>query len=426
MATNQLNLPSKLQKYLFIMIVASRALTRFEKYFLASLETCQLVLEFENPKIVTEVVDRFKGAVIGLHLKHDMENLYAIKGDVPVHELPASLKTPSDCAKWCVDNMNPFCDGTLAAIACNENRVALNSNHCVADGGFLHYLLDHALDANIGDHPVLPASIDEIFKNELNNGHEVDGELSLVSRISTERHDSPNFVQNASYTNFEIPASSLQAYDKKSGKVKALTEYLWMTLTLAASALQNKFTSLGVSTCVDIRKLIKSQYDPLSTANFFTGLNVIAKGVSLNQTLGDFQKSLRKDFLEKLNSDFLMNSIKTDFKHGYEIEDEDKPPMENTIQVTNVGPLKFKRPITDFWVQQHMVCNSAAGNICLLSFSKVNEKINNVVCRLRYSPTAISEETAQMLTDCVKYGIQNFPLSMTAQEAFDEYRRFQS
>lgn len=406
------------------MIVASRRLTSYERYFIKSLETCQLILEFESPKIVAEVVERFKKAVIGLHLKHDMENIYAIKGDVPVHQLPTTLETTKDCGKWCVEHLDPYMDGTLAAIACNDRRVAVNSSHCVADGGFLHYLFDHALDPNIGEAPILPISINEMFKQEIEQAKHTDNDWPYVCKLPTERKEEPSLVKGASYTNFQIPTSSLQAYDKNTGKVRSLTEYLWITLSLALSAHLNKFNGLGSSTCVDVRKLIQKPFHPLSTTNFFFCMNVIAKGATYDQTLGDFQKAFRKDFNEKLNSPFPFDVIKTDIKGGYPLES--KPPEEGYVQITNVGPMTFKRPMTDFWVQQHMVCNAASSNLCMLSYSKVNESMNDVICRLRYSQTSFTEQTAEMLSDCVKYGIQNFPLSMPVREAFEEFKRFQS
>ena len=130
-------------------------------------EMVQLCIEFNHPKYVPQVVDRFKRSVLGLQLKTDGKSLIHTNDPVDVARIPSNLSTTVDVCNWMDEHCVPTLGNRLATLACDDTRVAFNCSHVCADGGFLMFMLHNCLNSNLPPAPLLPSMLTDIFHREL-------------------------------------------------------------------------------------------------------------------------------------------------------------------------------------------------------------------------------------------------------------------
>ena len=409
-------------------MISSRKLTQFERLFFGTKDSVQLVVEFDKPGIVNQAIDNFKKAVTGLYLKTDGVNLISHNDPVKLTHFPSHITNVRDAADWITTENFPNMEKELATLTYNDTMIGVNMYHAIGDGGFLHYLYDHVLDSNIGNHPQFPSTMDQILSSQYKNATEPKDETGNITTFPNTVKLELNHQQNARYYQFNIPADQLAIYDKSTKKVKGLTESMWLNLYLSMTAVNGTQNQIGISTCVDIRQFIPRNINnnPLSFGNLYTLINCVCpkEKLSMDMTLGEIGKLMRENFSKKVvpNGE-IFGALRNAMTYGF------PPPTDITQDVfgmiSNVGQFKVKKPIKNLQVQQMCPGDICSTHICLMSFSKVFNDLNQINCRIRYSPQSISDYTAEIMCKLMEHGMREIPFSTSLKDALKEIKDFQ-
>lgn len=406
------------------LMSVSRPIHANEIYFIQpfSREMVQLCIEFDHPKYVAQVVETFKKSIVGLHVKTDGKNLIHTDAPVDVASIPSRLRTPAEVCNWMDTYCVPFLSDRLATLAYDDRRVAFNSSHICADGGFLTFLLQNCLNPNLPPAPPLPSTLHGIFDKHLEAFKRAP--ISLDDAGSMTFWDWPKGVDpkpkgrvRAKFVEHFQPAKELAGYE--NGKVKALTEYLWCGTALSLSAMNGILEpTLGCVTCVNLRNLVEKKDADLSFCNIFTNTHIKAGNAGANVPIGEVMKQMRNrfEFLKKNHG--IVAGIEREFFTNFKNN-------ASVAHVTNVGPLKYGPPIADFYMQQTMEAEATNPVLSVLSYSKIGRGHNDVLTRLRYSPLVVSDENATLLESSIRFFLKNVTPNMTVGEVFNELQRFQ-
>ena len=403
----------------------SRPIHANEIYFIQphAKEMVQLCIEFNHPKYVQDVVERFKRSILGLHLKTDGTNFIHTNDPIDVARIPSHLSTTAEVCNWMDEHCVPEFGNRLGTLACDDTRVAFNCSHICADGGFLVFLLRNCLNRDLPPAPMLPSTLTGIFDKELDEFKRapiaIDDAGSMTywdwpknARVKAEERVRARYIDN-----FQ-PAEVFAGYDKKSGKVNALTEYLWSGTALAMSAMNGTLGQIGCCTCVNLRNLVHRKDADLSFCNIFTNTHIRVKNAGANVTIGEVAKEMRSrfEFLKKNHG--IIAEVEKDFFTNFKAN-------ASVAHVTNVGPLRYEAPIADFHMQQTMEAEATNTVVSVLSWSKIGYGRNDVLTRLRYSPLVMSDHNAKVLDESIRFYMRNITPNMTIGEAFSELQKFQ-
>lgn len=269
-------------------------------------------------------------------------------------------------------------------------------------------MLEQAEAPEMGRAAMFPQMIDHVFAQQLSKAPppetHFDNSESL-SRIPWIRNKSVKETDLTSQIVFRRRASELQVFDKKTGKCRGLTESLWASLSLTLSAMSNNFCGVGSNTCVNLRQLLNHDSIDLSISNGYTRMNILAKDATREMPLRDVFRLLRRDFETKKENGSFFTALKLNLV-GFPAD----PNPGSFGQVTNIGPLRLKYPITDLWIQQSVFCRAAERCFSLLSFSLIDPPRNDVAFALRYAPSVTAESEASKVARGVDFVMTSVPL----------------
>ena len=391
--------------------MAVRPIKATERFHIGANLMVQLAMELESPAYVREAVEALQRGVIGLRLKTDGSNMIARPLDDRVFQLPASLDSARHAASHMAKHHTLPLSDCLASIGCNDRFVVLNCNHSCADGGFLLHILKHWRDGT-GLDVQFPTTADDLFPEiaRMKGPFQWDIGVSKVAGIK----DEVTGMQGddrvlADHVTSITPAKELQCY--KNGKCVGLTETLWASLSLAVNTSAGKWSEFGVKTCYDLRRMTNPADVKWGLCNHFSGLAVAPKNVNMEMTLDEFGREFREAFKEQVKKRTPLDFIgwlgaARPVKFG--------PPGVSgpTAEVTNVGPVRIERPVKDIWMQQTMKSTWTEGTLSLLSYSIIDGmERNDVVTRLRFSPTSVRRERVEEILRAVLHIARNVPAS---------------
>jgi hypothetical protein len=134
-------------------------------------------------------------------------------------------------------------------------------------------------------------------------------------------------------------------------------------------------------------------------------------------TLRDVGQGLRKDMLRRQKALEEVGRIKYGEKPG------NGPGIPGVVlEVSNVGPVKIKRPIEDIWIELHLKRELTGEAIALMGYSVVGEKKNDLILTLRYGDGKVSDEKAMEIAKLIRHMVTKVSLDRTVKSVFDELR----
>ncbi|KAH0795088.1 hypothetical protein GPJ56_000931 [Histomonas meleagridis] len=405
-----------------------RKLAQSEKIFLDSYELMQFAVGVNDSKVIPKIINNLIKSIIGFRLKTDGNNLIAQDNKVTVHSLPNSIKNAYEASIYIDNHYRPDFSKEFATIAANDKFVSVNSSHGFTDGGFFKNLIRNILNDNLNEVKGLPITPFELFSNEIQetiDDPSFEQDTLKVSRFpfSHTLPETPSTIFRRDI-NDVFPIEEHKWYNKSTGKLSGLTESLWLSIALASETLNNvkRPLKVGCLTCVDLRPFINPRQKTVSenAGNNFTSFGVVADNVNEQMTIREAGKQLRNNFNRKTLNGAIFNSLKPEFDYGGN-------DNENIlVELSNVGPMEFKDPINDVWVQQSMKSKIIERTVTLTSFSMVGSHKNLISNRLQYSPTTVSDEAAQKISNSISYFMKNISPDVTIREAMELMRHIQN
>lgn len=198
-----------------------------------------------------------------------------------------------------------------------------------------------------------------------------------------------------------------------------MSEFLWTGLCMAINAKNGKYGSIGLANCMDLRRLLPKERVDHSFGNAYTDFTMSIKDANPRMTIAEINSGFRNSFNNMKKNDWFYKEymFPTDFKR------------ENCSisHVSNVGPMKFKAPYKDFYLQCTQKEEGLRPILQVTSYSKMKEdsNMNDLVLHMRYSPITMSRKTASDIFDTYVYFLKNVNPTMKSGDVLDELIHFQ-
>ena len=397
-----------------------RRLTTFEQCPIMLDINVQMALRFSSKQEVNEVAKILQEKAIGCRCGSDGTNIYSLKEKVPIMEIP-NFENLNKAAIFCSEEKKPNIKDGLACVCVNDDTVILNSNHMCADGGQLVELNKYILgQPTLKDkHLPLPIPVEYGVLDDLLVNSGVPNNHSTELQMDKSKWTTPSIESKASHTRFAIDYQSLKNYDFKNNKPIRITDSLWSSIILSAFAYNNKkLDRFGTFTCVNMRPYIKNP--TLDNADGFGKIAQTVPVTNSDETIGDVCKRFRKVFKEH-TSDVFKN-----LKSFY--VSKDLPigvPDLVGLELSNVGTFQAKGPIKDLYAGLSMQERGCLCEVCLLSYTLERDHSKECIGQVRYPNSRVSHHDAWMLSESMKYFLQNISLNEKIGDAVDKLYNFQ-
>ena len=397
-----------------------RRLTTFEQCPIRFDINVQMALRFSSKNEVNEVAKILQEKAIGCRCASDGKNIYPLKEKVPIMEIP-NFENLNKAAVFCSEKRRPKIQDGLACVCVNDDTVVLNSNHMCADGGQLIELNKYILGQETLPDKNLPTPIpleygvlDDLL---VNSGVPNNNSTELI--MDKTKWTVPSRESKASHTRFVADYTTLKSYDAKLKKVNRITDNFWSSIILSAFAYNNKtIDRFGTFTCVNMRPYIKNP-----TLDNADGFGKIAQTVAIpdpNESIGDVCKRFRKVF-----NDHTLDIFRN-IKLFYVSEDLPKGAYENVgLELSNAGTFQAKGPIKDLYAGLSMEERVGLGEVCLLTYTIERDHTKECIGQVRYPSSRVSHHDAWMLSESMKYFLQNISLSEKVGDAVEKLYEFQ-
>lgn len=333
----------------------------------------------------------------------------------------------------------------LATISANDNILVINSSHNVSDGGFLVSALSFCLSdishEKINKNP--PIYSLDAFKEEIEEA-EMKFDPSNIwpaNKLTSCEYDTndPYLAPPGSpfvYFDGVIPFRKISCYDKSTKKLRNLSEFSNVALTISLLAL-NK-----VNNNIDY-----SYKDPLSLENVFDLRRISHNKESINWSIGNCitlptvktYVNSKSDTIESICKKF-RNYIKNVLvPHGvfYEAKKMSifhKTPSKSIFGcLSSIGEIEFKRPIVDIDIRDFAKSKFGVGDhgekngsrLTIILYSKLNEYRKDFCFISRVRPSQITIQNAEILLESFKHFITTIKLSSRFGDALNEIIEFQ-
>jgi hypothetical protein len=400
----------------------SRELTPMERRFMGADSWCQLAMVVESKSARDFLIDRLKSQVLGFQLRVENGRFVSAPGrEIPVHDLPSHFPTLEHASTWMTHATMPRKDQVLASLAANDTTVILNVYHVCSDGGYFKMIVDHIFDGAVSVPGPLPIAPEEVFARQLRAVPAVarfvasDGSLT---RIFPNR--APGWYNGGcAYITFTLDPESLPCYNKTARRVEGLTEHTWASEILASTAFNGRTTNTSCSTCMDLRSFYET---PASWGNTvaFAAMNADAHAYGESGTFGGLRRRLREDFDGRMRRKEYLSYLK-----GVSGIGQIAPSPGLSIELSNLGLVRAKRPFVDVWMQETCSAEIRMGFICLQSTQvETASGKSPLIQRLRYARGDISEREALLWTRMVAFAMKSFDASTEVGQAIAELRKF--
>jgi hypothetical protein len=405
----------------------SRPLSPMERIFVSGSLVCQVGMTVENKAARDFLIERLKTHVLAFRLTTD-ERVFHVNPtpSIPVHPLPDGFPSLEHACIYTSRYFTPPKSVALGSIAANDTTVILNVNHVCLDGGYAKLIVQHIFDDKLPEAPAgLPIAGESVFASQL-AGIESTSKIVFVDDSLTRIYPSPTDQRPrgspARYVTFPVEPASLPVFDKKTGKLRGLTDHMWASEILAASAFNGTLGNVGTCTCLDLRQFFPTQPTWEHCLAFAC---VIARGekAALGRRFGDLSRSLRESFQAKIRAKDYLNYLagSSAFLEGR----PDPPPPGVGVELTNVGAVTVVKPFVDVWMQQTSDEDSVKGIISLQSSQLVKGKeAGPLVQRCRYAPSELDDREARIITKMIAFAMKTFDERTEITRAFDELTRF--
>ncbi|KAH0794241.1 hypothetical protein GPJ56_001844 [Histomonas meleagridis] len=400
----------------------SRPITKLDVYDLEASCMIQLAVEFSNKNVMFQVIDNLQKSIIGLHLKTDDKRLIYTPEEVKVAKIPDNLQTLQEATEWVVKNNTPNYKDRIASLSASDNKVVLNINHAMADGGYFKYIIDH-LFYPPSKTPYFTRLTTDIFSSQISSSPDTvklwqcDPNLTRIQSKSKLPKVPSSY---AKYHTFSSSTYDFKCYNPRTQKCDGLTETFWLSLILSTAA-HNGFLdkTVGCCTCVDLRPYLLPHENDFSIGNCFSEITA-STPISLNATLRDVGARMRED---------LMKRNKRGEAFGF-LKNIGKPMVDPIIpgvglEISNVGLIKIKKPIKDVWMSLSMQAKYTEDIVSLMGFSVLGNGRNDTTIRFRYCDSKLADDETKSITNSIEYFFKNISLDKTVGDALDELKYVQ-
>jgi hypothetical protein len=396
----------------------SRPLSGYEAWFGSSVQNLQSAFEFVNARVATEFVDFALKSLPSLHLRSDGRILTEEHSPVEVQKIPASAKTAFDCAQWSEIGNSPDWNERLGTIGVRDNFVTWNASHIVYDGVSLIVIGDRFRRRELIVPPRLPTAIDHAVAPQLSKPYNTaEHEKSMKSLTLTPWSTPlvrkwPNDIRSIAIP-AQAPPQTLKCYNPQTKMFQKLTDVMWRSGILSALARDPNQTNYACSTWVNLRPEIKDN----SIGLVIAPMTVRAEGVSLEMTVEDFDKRLRRDFSDKMKSNGHMLALKATLG-GMPIPNA----QASFFDVSNVGYFPAGGEIVDCWVQQTMTAKMCVAAIGLGVATVFGNDKARLLLRYPFSPFVYSRSDAVKGYKAVMHSLQHLNPKSKLKDAIRELR----
>lgn len=388
----------------------------------------QFAVKLTDEQLIPRVINNFKKLFYATKLRivngDSFQQLLINDDSIPVFKMPNYIQNCRNACQWIFDNHSIDLTKSLCNIASSDNIVVVNTNHSVHDAGYTYKVLQHCLDEKLPKMPVFPLPTFEAYKTEIEEVKRK-GEFAEYKEIPSIQNDVENNKFLApkntkwSYKHFEIPIEKVRCFDKKCQKPIGLTEFMWTGMGMAIGTAMNNVNKIGATLIVDLRRVICPQKVDWSFGVTPGAPNFVVK-TSPSMKVRDVMDIFRSqvDGLRK-NNGFVKQLI---------AQFDQKPSNSKNIVagLSNAGPMKFKKPIKDFYLKSTDYGYGNDSSFFVFSYSKVAENRNELVAQMRTAPTFISREMEAMLWGSFKYWLTNINPDKTINDAMNEMKKVQS
>lgn len=238
-------------------------------------------------------------------------------------------------------------------------------------------------------------------------------------RIQTNDESKLHSASDICYSTIKIPSKSLQCYEPKTNKLHSFTNSLWTSYFIASvvHGMKNKSFKIPkeicIPTCVDFRRYLKNQN--YSICSLFSAVNPQAC-VSPKMSLYELGKAMKSDLIKRMEKGEDFGVLKS--------KGEIVDPGKNVfLQLSYIGAINIKYPIKDVFVNLNMDAVAAEAMLLLMGFSCISkpslinkEERNDVILRLRYSPTTLYEDEVDKMMKNIKYILTKVPKETSIEE----------
>lgn len=420
-----------------------RPLADFEKISINPMNQIyvQFALEVTKPEYLQKFLKQMKNAISGLYIKSDGENFinnFKYPENITIHKIPKGLKTLSNICEWIYQAHSPSTDYSLASIAADETRIIINSNHSLTDGGFFVNLLENIQNNSkqqmFSKRAPIPGDLrGDILREKLKEFIDnKDKYYSIFPSLKQKDFTYLNLQEKVSlpdnYDNIphrfihELDCNELSShlYNKETKKMNQMTDFLTVGLCMAINAKNGNYGPIGAASCFDFRRLFPKEKIDFSFGNAFSNYFVSVKNANPSLSVNEMCSLLRKNYNLLNDNHWLCKESLFPF----DFLREDCP----IAVISNLGKMRFKSPIKDFYLQDTEKDSSCKSIIQLTSYTKDNENdgSNRLVLHLRAANSIVSKKNAQDILETLVYFFKNVRPSMSSGDVFDELVHFQN
>lgn len=388
-----------------------------------SSEFVQLAIKFTDSSLVPKVVDNFKKIFYGQRLKVLDKTYYKTTGTF-IARLPTPINDCKEACKWIFENHRRPVSETLTTIAANDNIVVVNSNHTAADSSFLIRAMDHCLDEDVCPLAEVPYVMSKAYKKQLDKAKASNVKLYPYHDCTHFTYDpkDPELTKKGtgvSYIQDEFPVEKLVCYDSKKKRPINLSAVEFSSISLACSAFNEKLpNNFALPFVIDLKRFLEdpskvdwSYNNHVCSTNLFYN---IQPNITLNDANKLFTKSLKEQELD--GSYYASTQAPYHFIENNNIYGN----------LSNIGPIKFKKPVADFYIKSTNDGVGVDNQVCIITYSKVNETSNILTNQLRYTTSTVTHKAANIFYDSYKYILTTIPLDTKLSEAFKAVKEFQT
>ena len=384
--------------------------------------TIQLALELNSPKEIPNAIDYFKKSIVAFRVHREKDLLvFDPNRKIPVMKIPNNIKSLQASAEYVANHPYNYED-CFGQIAANDHQVVVDISHTMGDGAFFCFLvqnygkppnppLDHLPNFfNDGlEKKIEAAPIDYIFTNDpyLTRFHSRATEAELKNNPYIDSNGF-SFFQ---YFDKRLPASAFTTYNPSKRAPEHLSEAFWIAHYFAACSQENKLLPFfKINTIINSRQFLDRPanfYDCGKISNFSPSTKVFP-----NMTIKEMGQKMRENLKDMIKKGYQFSFLKRKYLSGPE-------PPGIYMELTNMGPLKIRKPIVDAWASLKMHSRDTPMT-SLMSFSVDDGKRNDFVTRFRYTPTLMSANEAIRFSNSIDYFLKNISFDRKIEDVYHE------
>ena len=393
--------------------VLCRKLTPMEDYSIKWRPSMiQLALDIEDPRAIPKCVETLKNVTSSLHLRCDDTKVYQTTKEPPIHKLPEHLTNLEDCIQWTLLYAPVSTTWPMGTISVSSHKVVLNSTHAFLDGHGFVDLINEIMNPTVkGLIDPRPVPMEHVLKKELQScePYALDLRDTSFTHFKNVAPKQPDYGDVLELVAYQCPAEQLSCYE--NGKVKGLTEWISASMILAAKAIHDLGDEFGIQAAVDMRQHLPPEELSWHTSSLSGTIGLRA---GHPKTVNELLNRLRSSLNDALKTKQAIKSTK------WLIQTEGKETLPHNglvLYISNVGPIRIKRPVRDLMMRVNQEAPEDAS--VTASYSVISETANIVKTHTIYGREYATRAQMSEFVKLYSYGLKNLKRSMTIRDAIN-------